>query len=299
MNINIKLKDLVVNIFTEDQINKIPKFLQNKNFSLKKVNDISSFISSCIDESKDFKIAGEHRIDDWENGWSGNGVYYSEDDEINNLPYYFKNNTHIRVGNEVYEDLSGFSEVFLLRSLQSVIFETYLKEFNANSIIEYGCGTGSNISFLEKLYNKYNFYGTDWASSACKKLIENKIVSKSNAIKVDYFDKETFFAPKEDNVIFTNASLEQSGEKYIDFMNYLFTSDSVAGGIHIEPIRDLLELDTDLNIQSFNYAQKRGYLTNFYSFMKNTNNIKLLLAKDFGIGSKYISGYQVIVWKKN
>lgn len=294
----ITLKNIVQDTFTQKQILGIPKKLLDQKFSLNIVDDIQGFIKNCDDETKNFKIAGEHRINDWEKGWSGDGVFYSDNKNIDNLPYYFKNNTHIRVGGKLYEDLSGFSEVFLLRALQSVIFNTYLDYFNANSIIEYGCGTGSNITFLKDLYSNYNFYGTDWANSACVKLVENDIVKDSNAIRVDYFDSDTFMSPQENNVIFTNASLEQTGTKYKDFMNFLFSSKSVVGGIHIEPIRDLLTLNSDLNHQSFQYAEKRGYLTDFYAFMKESSKIEILEAKDFGIGSKYISGYQVVVWKK-
>jgi hypothetical protein len=262
------------------------------------IDDTQGFIKKCENETKHFKIAGEHRINDWEKGWSGDGVFYSDNKNIDNLPYYFKNNTHIRVGGKLYEDLSGFSEVYLLRALQCVIFNTYLDKFDANSIIEYGCGTGSNITFLKDLYSNYNFYGTDWANSACVKLVENNIVKSSNAIRVDYFDSDTFMSPQENNIIFTNASLEQTGTEYKDFMNYLFSSKSAVGGIHIEPIRDLLTLNSDLNQQSFEYAERRGYLTDFYKFMKESSSIEILEAKDFGIGSKYISGYQVVVWNK-
>ncbi|MDC0166167.1 hypothetical protein OAI73_00905 [Gammaproteobacteria bacterium] len=294
----ITLKEIVQDTFTQDEITSIPQELLDQEFTLNHVNDIHEYIKNCENESQNFKIAGEERINDWEKGWSGDGVFYSDNKNIDNLPYYFKNNTHIRVGRKIYEDISGFSEVYLLRALQAVIFNAYMVKFNTNTIIEYGCGTGSNISFLKGLYINYSFYGADWAQSACNKLVENKIVEESNSIKVDYFDSSTFMAPKENNVIFTNASLEQTGLRYQNFMNFLFKSQSVVGGIHIEPIRDLLTLDTDLNIQSYKYAEKRGYLTDFYSFMKDSSAINILEAKDYGIGSKYISGYQVIVWKK-
>lgn len=294
----MKLRELVKGTFTQQEASCIPGYLLEKEFSLNQVEDVTAYLVNCEQETKEFKVAGEHRINDWEKGWSGDGVYYSENEELNNIPYYFKNNTHIRVGGKLYEDLDGFSEVMLLRALQAAIFGTHLDDFNADSIIEYGCGTGSNISFLRKTFPDYDYYGTDWASSACQKLIENNIVKSTNAIRVDYFDPETFMSPKECNVIFTNASLEQTGIRYKDFMNFLFSSDSVVGGIHIEPIRDLLALDNELNIQSYEYAERRGYLTGFYEFMGNEQKIELLAAKDYGIGSKYISGYQVIVWKK-
>ena len=294
----IKIKDIIISTFSAEQINKVPTALLDKVIDLEEISDVKSFIEICNKETENFKVAGEHRKSDWEKGWSGDGVYYSKNEEYNNLPYYFKKNTHVRIGGKVYKDLCGFSEFDLLRTLQIIVFKTYIEMFDAKSIIEYGCGTGSNITFLKKHLSGYKFYGTDWVTSACEKLVENKILQDSEVFTVDYFQKDTFITPTEKSIVFTNASLEQTGSRYEDFMNYLFDSETVIGGVHIEPIRDLLSLDSELNVQSFEYEEKRGYLTGFYEFMKNSPKIELVLANDFGIGSKYISNYQVIIWKK-
>jgi hypothetical protein len=123
------------------------------------------------------------------------------------------------------------------------------------------------------------------------------IVKKNNAFRVDYFKPETYNSPSEDFVAFTNASLEQSGSNYKDFMNYLFNNNSCIGGIHIEPISDLVKPEHPLNINSISYTNKRGYLNNFYNFMLESG-VNIKLAKDYGIGSKYLSGYQLIIWSK-
>ena len=81
-------------------------------------------------------------------------------------------------------------------------------------------------------------------------------------------------------------------------MKYLFNLENCLGGIHIEPIKELLDLKVDLNKQSYDYSHKRGYLNDFYKFMKRNLSNNIMLSKDFGLGSKYISGYQVISWKK-
>ena len=109
----IALKYIVKDTFTQKQILGIPQKLLDQKFSLNIIDDTQGFIKKCENETKHFKIAGEHRINDWEKGWSGDGVFYSDNKNIDNLPYYFKNNTHIRVGGKLYEDLSGFSEVYL------------------------------------------------------------------------------------------------------------------------------------------------------------------------------------------
>lgn len=56
-------------------------------------------------------------------------------------------------------------------------------------------------------------------------------------------------------------------------------------------------ISNPLNHQSFKYEEKRGYLENFMRYL-HEKDFKIKLAKDFGIGSSFLSGYQVVVWGK-
>lgn len=292
----ISIRDFISNCFTLDEINFIKNPNLEKEFKVCKIHDIDLYILDRNKEAESFKKSGSHRIKDWEEGWSGLGVYYSND-EYNNLPYYFKNGTHVRVKGNIYQDFDGFLEVELLRCLQEVAFNKFIKiKDNFNGVFEYGCGTGSNIQYLKKIFSRYEFYGSDWAKSACEMLIKNEILEKEKVFCVNYFDPTTYSGGN-NYVAFTNASLEQTGDKYEEFMNYLFNNQNCIGGIHIEPIRELLNLNNKLNKQSYFYAEKRGYLTNFFDFMKKAP-VKILEAKDYEIGSKYLSGYQVLMWTK-
>ena len=292
------LKDWLKKTFTAQELKLIPQKYLDKKISLKEIKNINNYILKCEEKSKFFKISGKHRKGDWEKGWSGDGVYYSNDD-YNNLPYYFKKNKYLRLDGKIFRDKSGFAEVDFLRALQLVIFKTYLPLVKSKTIIEYGCGTGNNIQFLRKnLSKRYNFFGSDWVSSANKKLIENRILKTDSVFNVNFFDKNTFKAPTKRYIAFTNASLEQAGNNYQEFMSFLFEDKLCRLGIHIEPIRELLNISNPLNHQSFKYEEKRGYLKNFIRYL-HKKNFKIKLAKDFGIGSSYLSGYQVVVWGKD
>ncbi|CAM8360202.1 hypothetical protein [Candidatus Methylopumilus universalis] len=293
----ISVKELISDCFSRDELALLDNLRIEKSFNVSKVFDIQKYLLTCKAETINVKKSGPHRLNDWEDGWSGSGVYYSSDD-YNNLPYYFKNNTYVRLNSNVYEDLDGFLEVELLRCLQEIVLKKFLKtKKDFKGIFEYGCGTGSNIQFLKKVIPEHEYFGSDWAKSACDMLIKNSILKSSQVFCVNYFDPSTYKGSTDSYIAFTNASLEQTGDKYIEFMNFLFSNPQCVGGIHIEPIRELLNLDSDLNKQSYEYAEKRQYLTNFFHFIKQSN-VKILEAKDYGIGSKYISGYQVITWIK-
>ncbi len=292
-----KIREILGEVFSEIQLSYLDRNILEKELLLEEVVDIEDYIQKCEEKTSAFKIAGEHRQQDWEQGWAGDGVYYS-DDEYNNLPYYFKNNTHIRIGLKVYKDILGFTEVELLRALQVIVFKEILPQIPSRVVFEYGCGTGSNIQYLRKQFPDIDFYGSDWVKSACIKLVENKILDEDKIRLVNYFDSKTFTGASTPYVAFTNASLEQSGDRYKEFMRFLVENPKCLGGLHIEPVRELLDLSNPLNVQSFKYAERRAYLTDFYKDL-NTLNVEILVAKDFSIGSQYISGYQVICWKKN
>ena len=294
---SVRLKEILQNTFSSGELSLLDDDILELGLDLEEILNLDDFISECQKESSNAKVAGEHRLPDWEKGWSGAGVHYSND-AYNNLPYYFKNNTHVRVGNRVYKDNNGFAEVDMLRALQLVVFRKLLPKFDSSTICEYGCGTGSNIQFLRNRINTTDFFGTDWAVSACNKLVDNKILSHDKVHRTDYFDPSTFFGPDAKYIAFTNASLEQSGDRYHDFVNYLIDNNKCLGGIHIEPMRELLDLQHKINQQSFEYAENRGYLTGFCEYMSSIPSIDILVSKDYGIGSKYINGYQVLCWKK-
>lgn len=291
-----KISEWLSQTFNINEIKTAPEWLLERKRNLKKVIDIEKYIENCKKESENFKIAGEHRKQDWEKGWAGDGVYYSND-EYNNTPYYFKKNNYVRINGDVYEDVDGFAELDFLRILQSIIFNKVICKNKAKTIIEYGCGTGSNIEFLKRILPDYTFYGSDWAESGCRKLVQNNILQMENVFCVDYFKTDTFTAPAEKYIAFTNASLEQAGNRYENFIKYLNDDENCEIAIHIEPVRELLDITSALNLQSFEYEEKRGYLNGFFEFIKNLD-CELILAKDYGIGSKYLSGYQVIAWKR-
>ncbi len=288
------LKYYLAKTIDENELRLVSDFWLNRKVHLDEVEDIDEFIRQCETECKNFKKAGPHRKSDWEGGWSGSGIT-NEYAEFPNIPYYFKKNTHVRISNKVYHDISGLTELIVLRSLQDIAFSFPLLQ-KAKSVIEYGCGTGHNLSYLNKKL-KHTLFGADWAESAVKNLTENKILPKDKTFCVDYFNKNSFSAPSQDFIAFTNASLEQAGSNYPMFMEYLFSNKACKGAIHIEPISDLIKSTHQLNRASISYAKKRGYLKNFFKFMKKSGK-KIIHAKDYELGSKFISGYQIMVWEQ-
>lgn len=289
------LGQLLSEVFSQSEIKHISDEWLNSRVSLTEVEDIDSFLAECEFESKSLKVAGPHRLQDWEEGWSGAGI---ADDCIGfpNIPYYFKKNKYVRIGGSVYKDLSGLTELILLRCIQDVAL-SYVRGVDASAIIEYGCGTGHNLEYFDRRVQGLNIYAADWAESAIDHVVKMGIASNSRAFRVDYFDPTSYQAPKEPFVACTVASLEQTGENYAPFMSFLSENRLCRAVFHIEPIRDLILPDSRLNEFSISYSERRGYLKDFYHYVKSSN-IRILVAKDFGLGSKFLSGYQLLIWSR-
>ena len=85
---------LISLVFSPTQIPLISHEIREKSKRLDEVTDVAGYIDWCESSAVALKSAGPERKSDWENGWAGGGVYYS-DDEYDNLPFYFKKNGHL------------------------------------------------------------------------------------------------------------------------------------------------------------------------------------------------------------
>ena len=291
--LEITLENLLRTDLPEFEVRSIPRVLLEHQVCLEPIKDISSFIRDCEADSKIAKVAGSHRINDWEEGWAGKGTVVDPMLGVQ-VPYYFLNNTHIRLGQKVYKDLSGWTEYYLLRLIQLNAFN----ELNSmvrepkKLIVEFGCGTGHNLTFLARYFDKTDFWGADWATSAVLMLKQNGVRSK----KVDFFNPKTYWRIEQPYFAYTNASLEQCGDEFVGFMDFLISDLNCMGAVHIEPIPELLA-HTPLEINSVAYCNKRNYLTGFIEYLQTKAGIRMVERKNM-IGSKNLYGYQQVIWTK-
>jgi SAM-dependent methyltransferase len=247
---------------------------------------IIEIIETLLDPSLPF--SGEHRRKQWEKGWSEN--LKSGD----TTPKYFGKYPVTRFNGEF---VIGQNEQESLYSILDGLFEKYL--YDKTTICEFGCGTGHNLIHIRDKYIlpiaqfTYRFIGLDWSQSS------NKLVRSlgMEGYNFDYF-KPKFDMPR-DSAVLTVASLEQVGKKYKKFVKYLLRSNPRVV-VHIEPIPELLDKTNLLDYLSIKYMQKRRYLSGYLDYLRlleKNGYIKILEAKRSGIGSKFIDGYSVVVWR--
>jgi hypothetical protein len=230
--------------------------------------------------------AGPHRRFVWENGWE-NSI-----DSGNNIPGYFGKYPVVRWMRELIQPQNINFEYDIFTILQYWLFGRYMS--TAKSIYEFGCGTGHNLPRVREINPTAIIYGLDWAESACELVIKNGFKSH----KFDMFQPDDFILDQ-NSVVYTVASMEQLGDNFMKFVAYLLQQ-KPALVLHIEPIIELLDPTNLLDYFSIQYCLFRNYLNGYLPYLKHLESkgkIEILQVQRTYIGSLFIDGYSVIVWR--
>ena len=251
----------------------------------------------------DLSKAGPHRLNDWERGWGENLKKFNESDHKEaTLPGYFEKSKIIRWKQKWIKPVDADLEQKLLSCLvDSLIlkFGTY-----ADSIYEFGCGTGHHLFRLRELFPEQKLVGLDWAKSSQELITKYANSRRDLQLYGEHFD---FFNPNLDLVIEKNslfltvASLEQTFNDYIEFVDFILKSKPMLV-INIEPMAEFLDPENLLDLLSLKYFAKRNYLNNYFNYLKaleEKGKISILDSRRTYLGSFFIDGYSVVVWTPN
>lgn len=244
--------------------------------------------------------SGKHRLPEWENGWNENFEEFSNSKNVDLLiPKYHGKNNYIRWNGEIVEPLSPkFDYNIHINFIDSVI-ENYLK--GIENVYEFGCGPGYHLLRLSGYHSDLNFFGLDWATSS------QNIINKINEImdkkiephRFDFFEPDNSFEIKDKSVVYTVAALEQVGDNYKKFINYLLEKKPNIC-IHFEPISELLDENKLNDLLSIQYFKNRNYLNGFLDYLKlleQQNKIKIIDQRRIYSGSYFIEGHSLVVWE--
>lgn len=244
--------------------------------------------------------AGKHRHKQWEKGWGQNLTELKIKKDINAIsPHYFGKYDIIRINQKFIKVLSKNFERDSLAIIINWLADKYMRK--ANSIYEFGCGTGHHLQKIREINSKANIYGLDWVKSSqeiIRKVAKQISDDKLFAHQFDFFNPDNNFELDKNSIIYTVAALEQVGDKYDKFINYIIKNKPKLC-IHIEPIEELLDKNNLLDYLSIEYFKKRKYLSGFLNKLRQlekSNKIRIIKAQRTYIGSLFIDGYSVIIW---
>jgi hypothetical protein len=248
----------------------------------------------------DITKSGNHRKEEWEKGWYENFKLFRTTKNIDYLvPKYHGKYDKIRWNGEIIKfDTDNKLDLILhLIFVDSVILE-YLK--NCDSIFEFGCGPAYHLLRINKYLPDKNLIGCDWSESSQEiiNIINDTLNKKITGINFDFFNPSDFNMP-ENSGIFTVAALEQVGENFEKFIEFILLKDPKIC-IHFEPIDELLDENILIDNLSIQYFRKRNYLNGFLPYLEELEKqgkIEILKKQRIFYGSYFIEGHSLIIWR--
>ena len=245
--------------------------------------------------------SGPHRLKQWEKGWGQNLTELKKSRRINTIsPHYFGKYKINRFCQEFVDGASDDYEKNMLYIILDFLFDKYLRD--VDNIYEFGCGTGHNLLKAREVNPGANLFGLDWAKSSqkiIKKIADSGTIKSIKGYNFDFFKPNMKIKIASNSAIYTVAALEQVGADYKKFVSYLLKNKpSVC--IHVEPIAELLEEKKLIDNLSIKYFRKRKYLCGYLDYLRQLEKEKKIIVLDARrtyIGSMFIEGYSIIVWR--
>jgi hypothetical protein len=252
-----------------------------------------------LDDSIPF--SGEHRFKQWEKGWGENyKAYLKNKDDSLLIPKYYGKYEIVRINGEFVRAISPSFESNMISIIVYWAVDKYLKSIK--NIFEFGCGPGHNLLKIRELYPNTEIWGLDWVTSSQNTV--KQIAKKHNdkhmfAHKFDYFNPDYKFKLPESSGIITMASLEQTGNNYKKFVDYILKNKPEVV-VNIEPMAEILNPESLPDYLSIRYFKKRKYLNGYVDYLKELERkkkIKIIVAQRTNSGSMFVDGHSLIVWK--
>lgn len=302
-----------MNKITQESIENILGFKMPDNV-VKKFNDFNLEYETLSAKERDEYLlhvinvllsenivkSGDHRIQDWENGWGENFELYKQNKDENLLiPKYHGKYNLIRWCGDLIKSKTENLEYKLHICLVDSILQHYIGE-NKN-VFEFGCGSAHHLLRLNNFNNDLNLTGCDWATSSQKiiKQINENLNTNINGHRFDFFNPDYSIEIQEKSAVYTLAALEQVGDKFKSFVDFLLDKKpSVC--IHMEPIDELLDSNNLIDKLSILYFRKRNYLNGFLPYLEELERngvIEIIKKQRIFYGSYFIEGHSLIVWK--
>lgn len=244
--------------------------------------------------------SGLRRLKQWEKGWEENLKELNREETTDAIsPHYFGKYNINRLNQTFVKGVSPNYERNMLYVILDYLFDKYLRR--ADSIYEFGCGTGHNLLKAHDINPSANLFGLDWAKSSqkiLKKISDIGLVKNIKGYNFDFFKPNKQIKLSNNSAIYTVAALEQVGSNYKSFVSYLIKNKPDIC-LHIEPIAELLDENKLIDNLSIKYFKKRNYLNGYLDYLKKLEKegkIKIYEVKRTYIGSMFIEGYSIIVW---
>jgi len=306
---NLTVKDFSM-IFDIDQ-NEMPlscvNIINNRDFRYRHIDrrERDKIILELIKriDAEIFTKSGEGKKEKWEKGWGEIQDNFIESgyDKAALAPQYFRSGSPIRLFGDYVRSVDDNFEKNFVDLIRAFVFDSFLKD--KDNIYEFGCGSCANLlSFCEMAPEK-SYYGVDWVRQpqAIINLIRDKFHYDIHGGIFDMFYPDNDFLVQDGGVSFTLGALEQLGNRYGDFLQFLLDK-PFSRHVHVNSMLEFYDTDTNLTDYIIcKLENNRNYLKGFFTKlmrMEKEKIIKIIKMVRVPCGSLLGDGYSITVWEK-
>ncbi len=255
-----------------------------------------------LELDKDLPRSGENKSGRWDKGWGEilNRVRSGGVSEAALRPQYFTHDIIRIFGDYARVEDSSFEYDFSY-VVRTLLFQRYLSDFK--SIVEIGCGPGTNLVLLGQMFPGVTLVGCDWARPS-QELVD--IIAQNYGFRLTgkWFNMLTAEGGSDlpkgvETAFFTMHSMEQLGSNFQPFLNFILKS-KPGLCLHVEPIDDLYDPGIPFDELAIRYHQKRNYLQGFLEALhklKEKGHANIIDVRRLGFGSLFHEGYSLVVWR--
>ena len=252
---------------------------------------------------KQFTVSGKEEKEKWKNGWEEilNNFIKSGYDKKSLIPQYVRNGFPITLFKDYVKSFDDNFENNFVEVLRLFILLKYLK--NSDNIYEFGAGTGFNLLAMAEQLPEKNYYGCDWVVQSKKiiDLIRDNFKLNIKGSVFDMFDPDFGMTIEENSSVFTIGSLEQLGENYEKFIEFLL-SKPFSKYVHVNSILEKYDCENSLIDYLIHKMEvDRNYCNGFFTKLielEKNGVIKINTMHRVECGSFMGDGYSITVWEK-
>jgi hypothetical protein len=249
---------------------------------------------------KDTKPAGQHRLQEWEQGWNENLEALKKRKDVKDIvPRYHGKHKLVHWRQRMIRPITPDFDYKILCLIVDWSIETFLRDVEA--LFEFGCGPAYHLLRARKYNPQAKMIGLDWAKTSQEiiKQISNLGIDKNiEGRNFNFFEPDYSIEVPPKSGFLTVAALEQVGDRFDQFLEFVMNKKpSIC--VHFEPIDELLDQTHLIDRLSTLYFRKRDYLSGFLPKLhrlQDEGKIKILREQRTYTGSFFIEGHSLVVW---
>ena len=255
------------------------------------------------------KVAVPERKQVWQNGWKENlDQYISGRLEEGLVPKFIRPANVIRLNGAFVRPEDVYFEKSFSRLIQAFCYDQFIKKYKVDHVYEFGCGSCFNLLEMTRLAKKdqlsLSFHGSDFVQSSvdlCSELAKGVCDAniKLEGSLFDMMEPDLRYVIKENSCVFTAASIEQLGNNFEKFIDYLIVQKPKVC-YHLEPIVENYDENDLFDYLQIKFHRKRGYpvgLKGYLEKLEEKGLIKIIKNKRLFFGSKMHECFNFIVWE--